>query len=119
MPDAPALDPAQRPLTSVSRPARHHRERSSKRASRASTRSTGSCTRTSISIATTRLRGAKAADLQRKAGLARGPLHGLPIALKDLLHIEGRADDRRLEIVARTHRDGNRQPRSSVCSPPA
>ena len=35
--------------------------------------------------------GAKAADLQRHAGLARGPLHGLPIALKDLLHIEGRA----------------------------
>src|SRR6202165_842427 len=35
--------------------------------------------------------GAKAADLQRKAGLARGPLHGLPIALKDLIHIEGRA----------------------------
>jgi len=35
--------------------------------------------------------GAKAADLQRNAGLARGPLHGLPIALKDLLHIEGRA----------------------------
>jgi aspartyl-tRNA(Asn)/glutamyl-tRNA(Gln) amidotransferase subunit A len=35
--------------------------------------------------------GANAADLQRKAGLARGPLHGLPIALKDLLHIEGRA----------------------------
>ena len=26
--------------------------------------------------------GAKAADLQRRAGLARGPLHGLPIALK-------------------------------------
>src|ERR1700682_521284 len=35
--------------------------------------------------------GAKAADLQRKAGLARGPVHGLPIALKDLLHIESRA----------------------------
>src|SRR6202171_835599 len=35
--------------------------------------------------------GAEAADLQRKAGRARGPLHGLPIALKDLLHIEGRA----------------------------
>src|SRR2546429_1916515 len=34
---------------------------------------------------------AKAADLQRQAGLPRGPLHGLPIALKDLLHIEGRA----------------------------
>src|SRR2546421_9244209 len=35
--------------------------------------------------------GAKAADLQREAGIPRGPLHGLPIALKDLLHIEGRA----------------------------
>src|SRR5207253_2172693 len=34
---------------------------------------------------------AKAADLQRQAGLPRGPLHGLPIALKDLLHIEGHA----------------------------
>lgn len=35
--------------------------------------------------------GAEAADLQRKAGFAHGPLHGLPIALKDLLHIQGRA----------------------------
>ena len=33
---------------------------------------------------------ARAADLERKAGLARGPLHGLPIALKDLLHLRGR-----------------------------
>ena len=33
---------------------------------------------------------AKAADLERRAGAMRGPLHGLPIALKDLLHIEGR-----------------------------
>src|SRR5206468_7384953 len=29
---------------------------------------------------------AKAADLERDAGAVRGPLHGLPIALKDLLH---------------------------------
>lgn len=36
------------------------------------------------------LDGARAADLERKAGLARGPLHGLPIALKDLLHIRDR-----------------------------
>src|SRR6185503_14864610 len=36
------------------------------------------------------LDGAAAADLERKAGLARGPLHGLPIALKDLLHVKDR-----------------------------
>ena len=33
---------------------------------------------------------ADAADLERHAGAGRGPLHGLPIALKDLLHLEGR-----------------------------
>ncbi len=33
---------------------------------------------------------AQAADLQREARLPRGPLHGLPIALKDLLHVAGR-----------------------------
>ena len=30
------------------------------------------------------------ADGERAAGRSRGPLHGLPIALKDLLHVEGR-----------------------------
>lgn len=33
---------------------------------------------------------AQAADLERRAGLVRGPLHGLPIALKDLLHVRNR-----------------------------
>ncbi len=33
---------------------------------------------------------ARAADLERAAGVVRGPLHGLPIALKDLLHFAGR-----------------------------
>jgi aspartyl-tRNA(Asn)/glutamyl-tRNA(Gln) amidotransferase subunit A len=33
---------------------------------------------------------AQASDLERRAGAVRGPLHGLPIALKDLLHMEGR-----------------------------
>ena len=36
------------------------------------------------------LRMAEAADLERKAGFARGPLHGVPIAIKDLFHIKGR-----------------------------
>jgi len=33
---------------------------------------------------------ARTADSERRAGLVRGPLHGLPIALKDLVHLEGR-----------------------------
>ena len=33
---------------------------------------------------------AEAADLERKAGFVRSPLHGLPIAIKDLFHIKGR-----------------------------
>jgi len=33
---------------------------------------------------------AQAADVERAAKLPRGPLHGLPIALKDLLHVAGR-----------------------------
>jgi len=33
---------------------------------------------------------ARAADLERASRLPRGPLHGVPIALKDLLHIDGR-----------------------------
>ena len=37
------------------------------------------------------LAAADAADLERRAGWVRGPLHGLPIALKDLLHVKGRA----------------------------
>ena len=36
------------------------------------------------------IEAARAADLERKAGMVRGPLHGLPIALKDLLHLKGR-----------------------------
>ena len=36
------------------------------------------------------IKAADAADRQRRDGVAHGPLAGLPIALKDLLHIEGR-----------------------------
>src|SRR5687768_15534537 len=36
------------------------------------------------------MRLAQAADLERNAGFVRCPLHGLPIAVKDLFHIEGR-----------------------------
>jgi len=38
----------------------------------------------------TALAAADAADRERRTGAARGPLAGLPIALKDLFHIEGR-----------------------------
>jgi len=38
----------------------------------------------------TALASADAADRERRAKAARGPLAGLPIALKDLFHIEGR-----------------------------
>src|SRR5216110_2971255 len=56
---------------------------------------------------------AKAADLERDAGVVRGPLHGLPIALKDLLHFAphpttagskswlGRKSDSTASVVAR------------------
>ncbi len=36
------------------------------------------------------LAAARDADRERQAGKLRGPLHGLPIALKDLLHVRGR-----------------------------
>jgi len=36
------------------------------------------------------INAADAADQARRTGAARGPLAGLPIALKDLLHVEGR-----------------------------
>ena len=36
------------------------------------------------------MRLAQAADLERNAGFVRSPLHGLPIAIKDLFHLGGR-----------------------------
>jgi aspartyl-tRNA(Asn)/glutamyl-tRNA(Gln) amidotransferase subunit A len=36
------------------------------------------------------LRDADALDRERRTGSVRGPLHGLPVALKDLLHVTGR-----------------------------
>jgi aspartyl-tRNA(Asn)/glutamyl-tRNA(Gln) amidotransferase subunit A len=36
------------------------------------------------------LAASRAADFERKAGFVRGPLHGLPIALKDLVDVTGR-----------------------------
>jgi aspartyl-tRNA(Asn)/glutamyl-tRNA(Gln) amidotransferase subunit A len=36
------------------------------------------------------LAAAEAADRARRSGAARGPLHGLPIAIKDLVHLRGR-----------------------------
>ena len=61
------------------------------------------------------LEAADAADRQRRDGTSRGPLAGLPIALKDLLHVEGRADHRGLEKLARPHlrSHGDRRRRAS------
>jgi len=36
------------------------------------------------------LRLARAADLERESGCVRGPLHGLPVAIKDLFHVKDR-----------------------------
>jgi aspartyl-tRNA(Asn)/glutamyl-tRNA(Gln) amidotransferase subunit A len=48
------------------------------------------CTRSSTSIATRHWLAADVADRRRREDAPRGALAGLPIALKDLLHIEGR-----------------------------
>ena len=53
-------------------------------------RRTRSCTRSSRSIAKTRCAWRKPRISSASAGFVRGPLHGLPIAIKDLFHIEGR-----------------------------
>ena len=44
---------------------------------------------------------AEAADKAIRSGHAVGPLHGVPIALKDLIDLEGKSHDRRLGGVAR------------------
>ena len=51
---------------------------------------------------------AEAADKAIRSGHAVGPLHGVPIALKDLIDIEGPGHDRRLEGVARPPLAGDR-----------
>ena len=90
------------------------RSRSSKPASRASTRSTPSLHAFVDVYRDEALAARSAADLERAAGLPRGPLHGLPIALKDLLHIEGRqttaGSKTWLGRISATHGDRGRAP---------
>jgi len=45
---------------------------------------------------------AEAADKAILSGHAIGPLHGIPIALKDLIEIDGRVYDGRLDGVGAT-----------------
>ena len=70
--------------------ARSHRGRSSMPVSRASARSMRISMRSSMSTSTMRARWPTRPTSNAAPVCARGPLHGLPIALKDLLHIEGR-----------------------------
>ena len=51
-------------------------------------------TRSSASTPTARAAAARAADAERRRGIDRGPLHGIPISLKDLIDVAGAADDR-------------------------
>ena len=43
------------------------------------------------------LKSAKAADRALAAGKAKGPLHGVPLAHKDMYYVEGQARRMRLE----------------------
>ena len=53
-------------------------------------------------------------DIERANGTMRGPLHGIPIALKDNIHTTDHADDRRRAGVRRLHaavrRDADDEP---------
>ena len=90
MTDATAVPLPHRPVRRARVGTPRPRARSSPRASRASTRTTPSCTRSSTSIATTRCALPRPPTSSAAPACVRGPLHGLPIALKDLLHWKGR-----------------------------
>ena len=48
------------------------------------------------------------ADRELADGVDRGPLHGIPISIKDLIDIAGQPDDRRLAGAGRQHRQDRR-----------
>jgi len=85
-------------------PARHRRGRSSRPASRGSRRSTTGLHAFVDVYGDAAIAAGKAADLERSAKIPRGPLHGLPIALKDLMTSKT-PNHGRLEELARAHCD--------------
>ena len=63
-------------------------------------------------------RQAEDADRERAAGLDRGPLHGVPISLKDLIRRPWRGHDRRFSSAGRPHRRDQRAHRRPGCARP-
>ena len=58
---------------------------------------------------------AREADRELAAGRDRGPLHGVPISIKDLLDIRGTADDRGVARARRSRRASATRRRSRTC----
>ena len=60
---------------------------------------------------------ARAARRRAAAGRRRGPLHGIPVSVKDVIHVRGAADPRRLGARSRRTRRTTRSPSPAGATP--
>ena len=65
------------------------------------------------------LADADALDAERKAGKLRGPLHGIPVLLKDNIDTDADGHHGRLAGAGRAPADARRVPGRSACARPA